>query len=162
MELFQSAHHEVTFVIDLADDLPAVPADGARLRQVLNNLVKNAIEASTDASDPTIVVTTALVESDAGISAEIRIADRGEGINEAVHENIFEPYVTNKTRGTGLGLAIVKKIVEEHGGMVTLANNDGAGATATIRLPIARVGDTLRAAPGNIETASGPLERKVV
>lgn len=162
VELFQSAHHEVSFEIDLAADLPSIPADAARLRQVLNNLVKNAIEASTGASDPTITVTTALVESDAGVSAEIRIADRGEGINEAVHENIFEPYVTNKTRGTGLGLAIVKKIVEEHAGMVTLANNEGPGATATIRLPIARVGDTLRAAPDNIESASSPRKRKVV
>ena len=151
IELFQSAHREVTFEIDMAPDLPHIPADGARLRQVINNLVKNAIEASTAADDPTIVVRTALAQSDAGRSVEVLIEDRGEGINEAVHENIFEPYVTNKTRGTGLGLAIVKKIVEEHGGMVTLANNAGPGAVATIRLPIEGVGDTLL-----------PLERKAV
>ena len=53
--------------------------------------------------------------------------------------------MTNKSRGTGLGLAIVKKIVEEHGGVVSLGNNEGPGAVAKIRLPIEGVGDTLAA-----------------
>lgn len=50
--------------------------------------------------------------------------------------SVFEPYVTNKTRGTGLGLAIVKKIVEEHGGIVSLENNPDRGASAVIQLPL--------------------------
>jgi len=143
VDLFRGAYPNVQFELDLAEKLPLVPVDGGRLRQVINNLVKNAIEASADADDPRVLIETRLSVSDLGTHIEIRIEDRGEGINEDVQENIFEPYVTNKTRGTGLGLAIVKKIVEEHGGIVTLANNDGPGAAATIRLPIEGVGDTL-------------------
>ncbi|MGH8598134.1 MAG: ATP-binding protein, partial [Gammaproteobacteria bacterium] len=67
---------------------------------------------------------------------EVRLRDRGEGVKTEIRDSVFEPYVTNKTRGTGLGLAIVKKIIEEHGGVVTLDNNDGPGACATIRLPL--------------------------
>ena len=151
VELFRSAHPEIRFDIALEEGLPPIPADGARLRQVINNVVKNAIEASVNADDPVVVVQTRLIDSDAGKSVEIRIEDRGEGIDESQNENLFEPYVTNKSRGTGLGLAIVKKIVEEHGGIVTLTNNEDAGAVATIRLPIEGVGDTLL-----------PLERKAV
>ena len=57
-------------------------------------------------------------------------------MSEQLLQNIFEPYVSSKTRGTGLGLAIVKKIVEEHNGVVTLRNNQGPGAVAIIRLPL--------------------------
>jgi nitrogen fixation/metabolism regulation signal transduction histidine kinase len=71
-----------------------------------------------------------------GQRVEIRITDAGEGIREDVLGTVFEPYVTNKTRGTGLGLAIVKKIVEEHGGLVSLQNNAEGGASALITLPL--------------------------
>lgn len=144
VDLFRSAHDGINFELNLDGELPLIPLDASRFRQVINNLVKNAIEASTDAADPSVMVTTRLAESDLGTSIEIRIEDRGDGITEALGENIFEPYVTNKTRGTGLGLAIVKKIVEEHGGIVTLVNNENVGASATIRLPVEGVGDKNR------------------
>jgi len=68
---------------------------------------------------------------------EIRIMDSGPGIPADLIDRIFEPYVTSKPKGTGLGLAIVQKIIEEHGGIVWLENNDdGVGACAIIRLPI--------------------------
>ena len=143
VDLFKSGYADIAFELKLDDNFPKIPADAGRLRQVVNNLVKNAIEASADAADAYISVSTNLLTSDSGTYVEIRIEDRGEGINEEFSDNIFEPYVTNKTRGTGLGLAIVKKIVEEHGGVVSLENNPGAGAAAIIRLPIEGVGDTL-------------------
>lgn len=143
VDLFKSATPAIEFELDLDEELPHIPADGARLRQVFNNLVKNAIDASAQATNPTIILRTNLFASASGTYVEIRVEDRGEGIDEELLENIFEPYVTNKTRGTGLGLAIVKKIVEEHGGIVSLENNRGAGAVAIIRLPIEGVGDTL-------------------
>ena len=143
VELFESAHRNISFELNLDPDLPHLPADTSRLRQVVNNLVKNAIEASIDASDPRVSVQTVLFASDAENYIEIRVQDRGEGINDELFENIFEPYVTNKKKGTGLGLAIVKKIVEEHGGVVVLENNAGPGAVAIIRLPITSVADTL-------------------
>ena len=143
VELFESAHSNISFELNLDPDLPQLPADASRLRQVVNNLVKNAIEASVDAADPTVSVQTVLFASDAENYIEIRVQDRGDGINDELFESIFEPYVTNKTKGTGLGLAIVKKIVEEHGGIVALENNAGPGAVAIIRLPITSVADTL-------------------
>ena len=63
--------------------------------------------------------------------------DTGHGIDQEILENIFEPYVTTKTKGTGLGLAIVRKIIEEHGGIVWLENKkSGNGASAIINLPV--------------------------
>jgi PAS domain S-box-containing protein len=146
VDLFKSASPDNTFTLSLDPNLSQIPADLNRLRQVVNNLVKNAIEASAKTPEPYVEVSTKLFSSDAETYAEIRIEDRGEGVNDKLSENIFEPYVTNKTKGTGLGLAIVKKIVEEHGGIVSLENNPGPGAIAIIRLPIAGVGDTLRRA----------------
>ena len=144
VELFKSADPDVEFILELDDKLPDIPADSGRLRQVINNLVKNAIEASETAEKPQVLVRTELYSSESGVYVEMRVVDRGRGIQEQLSENIFDPYVTNKSRGTGLGLAIVKKIVEEHGGVVALENNDDQGATATIRLPIEGVSDTLR------------------
>ncbi|MDP6184328.1 MAG: ATP-binding protein, partial [Gammaproteobacteria bacterium] len=157
VELFKSANPAMDFELKLDGDLPEIPVDGSRLRQVINNLVKNAVEASNQASEAKVAVCTALSSSDSGTYVEIRVEDQGEGINEELFENIFEPYVTNKTRGTGLGLAIVKKIVEEHGGIVSLENNRGAGAAAIIRLPIEGVGDTLVLRQSNI----GGRERRI-
>jgi nitrogen fixation/metabolism regulation signal transduction histidine kinase len=143
VELFKSAHREVKFDLELDDQLLPMPADASRLRQVINNLVKNAIEASAQVAQATISVRTHRFLTDSETYVEIEVSDQGEGINSSLAENIFEPYVTNKTKGTGLGLAIVKKIIEEHGGVVTLENNIGPGAAAIIRLPITGVGDTL-------------------
>ena len=157
VELFKSANPAMDFELKLDGDLPEIPVDGSRLRQVINNLVKNAVEASNQASEAKVAVCTALSSSDSGTYVEIRVEDQGEGINEELFENIFEPYVPNKTRGTGLGLAIVKKIVEEHGGIVSLENNRGAGAAAIIRLPIEGVGDTLVLRQSNI----GGRERRI-
>jgi len=137
VDLFRSANPDASFEIEFAPDLPTASVDAGRLRQVFNNLIKNALEASgATGSPPQIRVTTRLLASEAGDHIEIAVADRGEGIPSQILGNVFEPYVTNKTKGTGLGLAIVKKIVEEHGGLVTLENNDGPGACATIRLPL--------------------------
>jgi len=149
VDLFKSGYPETKFELGLDDNLPEIPADASRLRQVINNLVKNAIEASARAQEAIVTVHTDLFSSESGTYVEIRVEDRGDGIDEALFDNIFEPYVTNKTRGTGLGLAIVKKIVEEHGGMVSLENNAGPGAAAIIRLPIEGVGDTLVTRMGN-------------
>lgn len=136
IDLYRSANPEAEFNIDLAPDLPSVSMDAARFRQVFNNLLKNALEAHAQGTPALITVQTRELSAGAGRHLEIRIADAGEGIRDDVVGSVFEPYVTNKTRGTGLGLAIVKKIVEEHGGMVTLENNPGRGACAIITLPL--------------------------
>ncbi|MEM7540243.1 MAG: ATP-binding protein [Pseudomonadota bacterium] len=136
---------------ELDPDLAPLPADANRLRQVLNNLIKNAIEASLDSGEP-IVVQSCQTVSAQKPHIEIRISDRGEGIPSAMLDNLFEPYVTTKERGTGLGLAIAKKIVDEHHGVVNLKNRPGGGTEAIIRLPLD--------ADPNIEAPS--LERNIV
>ena len=144
VELFKSAHPDISFELNLSDDVPEMSIDAARFRQVMNNLVKNAIEASSDASVRVCKVSTKCERANTlDEYIEIQIQDSGSGIPEELFENIFEPYVTNKTRGTGLGLAIAKKIVEEHQGEISLQNAPDGGATAIIRLPLEDRSDTL-------------------
>ncbi|MCG8325540.1 MAG: ATP-binding protein [Thiotrichales bacterium] len=119
----------------LSEQLPLVDIDTKRMRQVFNNLIKNAIDASPEQS--TLEVSTQKVIDRNVDSVEIRIRDSGYGIADNIKEQLFDPYVTNKTKGTGLGLAISKRIVEEHGGMIWLENNTPApGACVYIRLPL--------------------------
>ena len=116
----------------LAANLPQVPADRALLRQVLHNLIQNAIDALAGIDAPRIVVSSALAAD--GIQLSVR--DNGAGIAESVIERIFEPYVTTKSKGTGLGLAIVKKIVDEHHGRIQVENVKPHGAHVSIVLPL--------------------------
>jgi nitrogen fixation/metabolism regulation signal transduction histidine kinase len=116
----------------LAENLPRVAADPSLLRQVLHNLIQNAIDALVGAEQPRIVVTSALAAE--GITLSVR--DNGAGIADAVLGRIFEPYVTTKSKGTGLGLAIVKKIVEEHHGHIVVENVKPHGAHVSIVLPL--------------------------
>lgn len=137
LDLYVSAEPEPDITRHLAPSLPRVYADAGRLRQVLANLVKNAIEAHAEGETPTLEVETRELVDDHMHYVEVAISDAGAGLSNDPTRDIFEPYVTQKDKGTGLGLAIVKKIVEEHGGGVWLANNAGRpGATATIRLPV--------------------------
>ncbi|MRX51538.1 HAMP domain-containing protein [Paracoccus sp. S-4012] len=122
--------------------IPADPvlieADAGMIGQALTNLMKNAGEsvAESAAADPEPgwsprIVVTLDARPDVAV---IRIADNGVGLPED-RSRLFEPYVTLKSGGTGLGLPIVKKIIEEHGGSLTLSDNPPRGAVAEIRLP---------------------------
>jgi nitrogen fixation/metabolism regulation signal transduction histidine kinase len=132
-----------------APGLPLIDADGGQMRQVLHNLVGNALEsiAGAPAEGPAprgglVVVRTELVASDApgrGSSAasaravRLSVEDNGPGFPANILRRAFEPYVTTKPRGTGLGLALVKKIIDEHDGRIEIVNRDGgAGAVVTI------------------------------
>ncbi len=119
--------------LDLAAALPPVVGDAAQLRQVIHNLLQNAQDALADTGEPRITIASG---AEAGM-VQLTVADNGCGFPENVIRRAFEPYVTTKPRGTGLGLAIVKKIVEEHGGTVTIANAAPRGARVTIQLPAA-------------------------
>ncbi len=113
--------------------------DSNRFRQVLHNLIKNAIEASEDAGLP-VKIDIKIYPQDA-LWAEISITDHGPGIPEDMSEHLFEPYATSKIKGTGLGLAIVKKIIEEHRGNIRITPPKSTAATGTgtciiIQLPL--------------------------
>ena len=116
----------------LAENIPSIAADPALLRQVLHNLIQNAIDALAGADQPRIVVSSTL----AGDGVTLSVRDNGAGIADAVLGRIFEPYVTTKPKGTGLGLAIVKKIVDEHHGHIVVENVKPHGAHVSIVLPL--------------------------
>jgi len=134
------AGDKVTFCADLADGLPKIEADRGRIRQLLNNLIKNAIEAprssNRDSGQARVTVMTRLIRGQGTDLVEIDVIDNGDGFADDIIGELFEPYVTTKPKGTGLGLAIVKKIVEEHGGIVRAQNLATGGAAIMIRFPI--------------------------
>jgi nitrogen fixation/metabolism regulation signal transduction histidine kinase len=109
---------------------PRIRADSVRLRQLLHNLIKNAIEASGDT--PEIDVSTARVQHEGRTEVALRVADRGSGLPQGFDDTWFEPYRTGKPRGSGLGLAVVRKVADEHGARVAAENREGGGAVFTV------------------------------
>jgi nitrogen fixation/metabolism regulation signal transduction histidine kinase len=132
-EVIELYHHPTVHLnLLLSEEIPLIEADCGRLRQVLHNLLKNALEAQV--TDNCITVTTRAVTEETWKGVELSIADQGPGVPLQLLDKIFEPYVTTKPKGTGLGLAIVKKIIDEHGGIVWIENRPGA--CVMIRLPV--------------------------
>ena len=139
-ELYRAGNREAGRIarpkLTLDPALTEIEADRGRLRQIIHNLLANAIEALEGARDPEIRVETRLVERAEGRLAEITVEDNGPGFRPDVIGQVFDPYVTTKSKGTGLGLAIVKKIVEEHGGRIEADNARTGGARVRIELPL--------------------------
>jgi nitrogen fixation/metabolism regulation signal transduction histidine kinase len=123
----------VEFKADYETGLLMINGDPVNIRQVLHNMIKNALEA-IDAKGQ-IEINLHRVQKNSTDFIEIALYDNGPGIREQQVEQIFEPYVTTKTRGTGLGLAIVKKIIEEHGGAIWVDTTRKVGAGFIIQLP---------------------------
>jgi nitrogen fixation/metabolism regulation signal transduction histidine kinase len=111
--------------------LPAVVGDATQLRQVIHNLVQNALDAVADRADGRVHVSTEAARGDDGAVRAVRlnVVDNGPGFADKVLKRAFEPYVTTKSKGTGLGLAVVKKIADEHGARVRIANATEPGAS---------------------------------
>ena len=130
----------VEIKLDLAQESLPIQADKVRLRQLLHNLVKNAIEAIRDGHGSTLWISACRTHAAGADCAELSVRDDGPGFPNHILANAFEPYVTTKPKGTGLGLAIVKKIVEEHGGWIQLESPPDGGAWIVIRLPLLRNG----------------------
>jgi two-component system sensor histidine kinase HydH len=113
----------------LHPNLPPVEADPNQLKQVLLNLVKNALEATEDTG--TILMSSGTDDGRVWFSVQ----DTGKGMSEDVQEKIFHPFYTTKEKGTGLGLAVINKIVTDHHGAITVSSVAGTGSTFTVRLP---------------------------
>ena len=125
-----------------------------RLRQLLHNLVKNAIEAMRDGQGSTLWIATRREHAVGADCVELSVRDNGPGFPDTILGSAFEPYVTTKPKGTGLGLAVVKKIVEEHGGWIQLESPASGGAKIVIRLPFCR--ETTRSMPDVPNVPSNP------
>jgi nitrogen fixation/metabolism regulation signal transduction histidine kinase len=122
--LYGAAQESGRLHAELAPALPSIVGDGTQLRQVIHNLVQNALDAVADQPDGRVRVRTEVARTEQGDLRAVRlqVVDNGPGFSEKVLKRAFEPYVTTKSKGTGLGLAVVKKIADEHGARVRIAN----------------------------------------
>ena len=154
--LYRAQDNQPAVQLDMDDALGEVEADKVRVRQLLHNLIRNAMEAMEGQEDGRLDISTRLEMISDKQFAEIRVSDNGPGIDSATMENLFDPYVTTKRKGTGLGLAIVKKLVEEHGGSVMAENLKEGGASVIVRLPVK---ETFRGG-GTDERLRRPDERR--
>jgi signal transduction histidine kinase len=123
-----AAQKRTTIVEELADDLPAVPLDPEKMRQVLVNLIRNAMDAMPDGGTLTVATRSS------GDGVLIAIGDTGCGVDPSV--DVFDLFMTTKRGGTGLGLPIARRIVEAHGGSLTFDSAPGKGATFYVALPV--------------------------
>ncbi len=123
---------QVEVLDELPQRLPALDCDGEQMKQVLLNVLLNAIQATQSGG---CVIVRALAT---GANLSIEVRDEGCGMSFAELEKIFEPFFTTKEAGTGLGLAVAANIVEQHGGLIRAANNPDHGMTFYIELPLER------------------------
>jgi signal transduction histidine kinase len=127
---------QVTLRITAEPRLAAVHADPDQVKQIVLNLLLNAIEASPAGGEVTLRL------RGAGRSVLFEVQDQGAGIAADQLDNIFEPFFTTKESGTGLGLALVHQMVVEHGGSITVDSEVGRGTVFRVSLPAAEA--TLR------------------
>ncbi len=142
LSLYEHEVQQGLIRIQVASDLPNIQGDAEQLRQVIHNLLQNALDATqshgaANENPKQVVVRLAL---DAKRSAlQCLIEDNGMGFASHILERAFEPYNTTKPKGTGLGLAVVRKIVLEHHGEITLSNkraDEGLGARVSLLFPL--------------------------
>jgi nitrogen fixation/metabolism regulation signal transduction histidine kinase len=135
-DLYRSQDSRSAIHLAIDEKLEMIEADRGRVRQILNNLVTNALEALDGVANPSLEITTRLESGGDAAYAVITVCDNGPGFQRELLGRVFDPYVTSKPKGTGLGLAIVKKIVEEHGGRIDAENRAEGGARVRVVLPV--------------------------
>ena len=126
----QMRPRSITAEKQIAGDLPRAMVDPSQIKQVIMNLLQNALDVSPDCSKITVEAGLA------GRDVRISVIDSGRGIDPDMIEKIFEPFFTTKLHGTGLGLAMVQRIIEEHNGTIDVANVPDRGAAFTVRIPL--------------------------
>jgi signal transduction histidine kinase len=131
---------------ELAEDIPQMNIDAAKMEQVLVNLLQNAVESISDGG--TIKVTTGRL----GRVVEVRVANDGPPVPPEILDRMFVPFATTKASGTGLGLSIASEIVYEHGGTIDVRSDAESGTIFLISLPLTLEGDRRK----------GPVDRRSV
>jgi signal transduction histidine kinase len=129
IDLFQGVAQERNLLIAISGSPVELRCDRRKIKQVLINLVQNAVEASPPGGEIFIEVEPRPEQ------AAIRVVDRGHGLSAEVAQRLFQPGVTTKPRASGLGLTIARSIAEQHGGTLTLRGREGGGCAAELMLP---------------------------
>jgi signal transduction histidine kinase/ActR/RegA family two-component response regulator len=153
----EASRRGLALEVTVAEELPArVRGDGARVRQVLMNLVSNAVKFTEQGS-----VTVTISPTDAG-SVRLTVSDTGIGIDPAKLDRMFEPFMqadvsmTRRYGGNGLGLAISKELVERMGGVIAAESEPGRGSTFWFELALAPAEETRPAADGRVRDPTPP------
>jgi PAS domain S-box-containing protein len=123
----------VVTIHDISVEHPTLRIDSDKMRRVMINIIQNAIDAMPQGG----TLTVSSKESNGNV--EIDFSDTGSGVPEKIMQNLWKPLQTTKAKGMGLGLAICKRIVNAHGGSISLTSKAGEGTTVTIRLPTGTV-----------------------
>lgn len=132
LALVGSRERGIKSVFDFGSDSSIVVADRVQIQQVLINLMRNAMEAMRDSPEKQLIVRTRHVSPD---WLQVEVEDTGPGIADEVAPQLFQPFVTTKANGMGIGLSISRRIIESHGGELTVARNAAGGATFSFSLP---------------------------
>ncbi len=132
VDLFNANETQADVITQLTPITRTIWVDPNAIRQVLNNLIINARDASADQGGVVKIHTELDSTRD---QLRITVSDNGPGFSPDSIERVFEPYVTSKEKGTGLGLAICRRIIEEHNGTIRATNSPAGGATVIISLP---------------------------
>jgi two-component system sporulation sensor kinase A len=117
-------------ILDLTQDTPKIKVDINKMKRVFGNLIKNAVDAMPKGGKLTIR------SNEANGNVKITFTDTGTGIPKDALEKIWTPFFTTKSKGMGLGLPICKRLVEAHGGKITVESKVGEGTTVTVTIPI--------------------------
>ncbi len=124
---------DVSVTLTEPEPLEKIQADPQLLRQVLENIVNNALQAMPGGG--TLAVNLAAQTVDGSSGVEIQVKDTGEGMEPTVRDRAFDPFFTTRAAGTGLGLAIVARIVDAHGGQLKIYSDVGEGTAVHVFLP---------------------------
>ena len=120
VQLYLSEHQSAPVRLELDEAAPLILGDAQQLRQVIHNLLQNALDACEGLPEPEVHVSTHYSTNSQRVRLTVR--DSGTGFPETILKRAFEPYVTTKPKGTGLGLAVVKKIADEHRARLDVKN----------------------------------------
>jgi two-component system sensor kinase FixL len=132
LALVGSRERGIKSVFEFRSTDDAVLVDRVQIQQVLTNLIRNAMEAMRDSDRKELTIATF---NDQPGWLTVTVSDTGPGISEEVAAQLFRPFVTTKAGGMGIGLSISKRIVESHGGEISVRKNEAGGAIFTITLP---------------------------
>ena len=127
---FEALMHEVILQLEYDEQMQhVILGNNVRLKQMLINILKNAVQATENSGTITIqlMVTTE--------SVQIYVQDKGIGMDEEIRKNLFSPFLTTKEQGTGLGLPLVKKVVEDFNGTIEVESELNVGTTFILSFP---------------------------